>query len=498
MIQLKNISKDFGTKSILNNISEVVYDGEKIGVVGNNGQGKSTFLDILTKQTMPDCGEVVTDCSMAVLKQNSAFEKNELFNLLQDQSFSQEFFKWLKKFDFKAEFNFQNFDKLSCGEKTKLALSMVFAQKPDCLILDEPTNHLDMEAKQLLVENLNNFYGTVLLVSHDKDFLNQTVQKIWELKDGKIVEYYGNYDDFAKQKEQKKLEISRNFEKHKKEILDIESQIDIYQRALAVSDKKTHRGAKRTCNATTQDERAKSLSRFAASRVSKLKQKLNQDVEKPEKEIKIRYNLKKEDLKSKYAIIAENLKKEFDGRVLFENANFVIESGDKVALVGSNGIGKTTFVNMILGRTQFEGTLKLTPSLKIAVMSQDVYDLDENLTINEMSTFGDKNYRTAFITNLCSMNIDKTRFDTKLKFLSSGEKMRIKLCELILSDANMIILDEPTNHLDILNKDYLELVLKNFEGTLLIISHDKNFLKNTTNKVLQIKDCQLKLLDNLN
>lgn len=330
-----------------------------------------------------------------------------------------------------------------------------------------------------------------------KIFLNQTVQKIWELKEGKIIEYYGDYDSFTEQKEKKNLEISRNFEKHKKEVADIERQIDIYKKALAISDNKKRHGAKRSCNTTTQDERATSLSRFASNRISKLKQKLNQEVEKPEKAIKIRYKLKKEDLKSKYAIIAENLKKEFNGRVLFENSNFMINPGDKVAIVGNNGTGKTTLINMILGKTDFEGTLKLTPSVKIAIMNQDIYDLDENLTINEMSTFGDKEYRTAFITNLCSMKIDKTRFDTKIKYLSSGEKMRIKLSEIILSDANMIILDEPTNHLDILNKDYLEIVLKNFEGTLLIVSHDKSFLKNITNKFLQINDHQIKLLDNL-
>lgn len=177
MLQLKNISKDFGTKSILNNISEVIYDGEKIGIVGNNGQGKSTLLEILTKQINPDCGEVIVDCSFAVLKQNFVFEKEKLCNLLQDKNFAQEFLKWLKKFNVQAEFDFQNFDKLSCGEKTKLALSAVFAQKTDCLILDEPTNHLDMEAKLLLVKNINDFSGTVLIVSHDKDFFKSNCSK---------------------------------------------------------------------------------------------------------------------------------------------------------------------------------------------------------------------------------------------------------------------------------------------------------------------------------
>lgn len=498
MIQLKNLIKDFGTKNILNNISKTIYDGEKIGIIGANGQGKSTLLDIITKQIPPDSGEVVFLGNFAMLRQSSDFDTTELEKFIQDTGFANEFFKWLKRFGFKAEFNIDDFDKLSCGEKTKLALSIAFAQNPDWLVLDEPTNHLDFEAKQLLIQSINKFAGTILIVSHDKNFLNNTVHKIWELKNGALEEFYGNYDDYLEQKRKKDLEIARNYEKHKKEMADIERQIDIYQRALEISDKKTRNGAKRTCSTTTQSERATSLSRFASNRVSKLRQKLNEDVEKPDKEIKIKYSLTKENLKSKYAIIAENLGKRFGDRVLFENANFMIESGDKVALIGNNGYGKTTLINMILGKEDFEGNLRITPSLKIAVMSQDVYDLNENTTINEMSALVDKAYRTAFITNLCNMNIDKSRFNTKVKYLSSGEKMRLKLCELILSDANMIILDEPTNHLDILNKDYLELVLRDFVGTLLIVSHDKDFLEHTTNKILKITDKQIKFIDKIN
>ena len=176
---------------------------------------------------------------------------------------------------------------------------------------------------------------------------------------------------------------------------------------------------------------------------------------------------------------------------MFENSDFTIFSGDKIGIIGSNGTGKTTLLNILLGKTDFGGDLFVTPSVRPAFMQQDIYDLDENETINSLSQKEDKSYRTGFISNLISMNIDKSRFDTKIKNLSSGERMRIKLTQIILSDANLIVLDEPTNHLDIENKNYLQEVLEGFVGTVLIVSHDKNFLEHTTNKTLKIENKQI-------
>jgi len=500
MISLKDIEKSFGTKEVLKKANLTIYDGERVGIVGNNGEGKSTLLGILTKEISADAGEVVSNDTIGVLKQSSEIDLQNILDDISNSTEGKSFLTELKKLGVtqNLELTKTRLNSLSPGERTKVALAYVFSKSPQTLILDEPTNHLDMEAKQLIINYINDFYGTVIIVSHDKDFLNQTVNKIVELKSGELKEYYGNYDDYVEQKQNEQLNIKRTYEKHKKDIENINKQIDMYQRALEKSDKKCASGAKRrTCNTTTQDERAKSLSKFAASRVSKLKQHLNEDVERPEKEVHIRYRLQKEDIKTKFVVIAENLKKSFAHSSLFENANFTIEAGDKIALIGRNGTGKSTLINMILGKTDYEGTLRVTKSLKIATMFQDVYDLDEEKTINEMSKQNDKEFRTAFITNLCSMNIDKSRFDTKIKFLSSGEKMRIKLCEIILSDCNMIILDEPTNHLDILNKDYLQKVLSGFCGTILIVSHDKEFLKATTNKVLKIENKTIKFCESI-
>ena len=219
-----------------------------------------------------------------------------------------------------------------------------------------------------------------------------------------------------------------------------------------------------------------------------MEQELKKDVETPEKEIEIKYFLNTGDLKAKNIIFAENLTKKFGDNVLFEDAKFLISSGDKIGIIGANGTGKSTFLDIILGKTDYMGKLFVTPSLKIVRLKQDVYDLDEDMTINEMSRQFDGQYRTDFIKNLVSMNIDKKIFDTKIRYLSSGERMRIKLCQIILSDANAIMLDEPTNHLDIENKQYLEKILSGFAGTIFIVSHDIDFLKHTTNRTFEIKD----------
>lgn len=495
MLQLVNLSKHFGEKIILQNINLTIYDGEKIGIIGSNGQGKSTLLNIISEEISPDEGSVITRDHVGYLKQSADIELASMLQKLSDEVIAKQFYYYLSKFGINEQIDLnQDLTQISCGEKTKIALSMLLAESPNLVILDEPTNHLDLDGKKLLINLINELPQTVLIVSHDIDFLNNTINKVLELKSGELTEYYGNYDDYITQKENEQLHIQREYDKHKKNIADINRQIEVYKKALQISDRKKKRhSVERSCDALTQDERSKSLSKFASNRLTKLQQELNKDVERPEKEHIITYKLKADDLKAKTAIYAENLSKYYGDRCLFRDASFIISSGDKVAIKGANGVGKSTLIKMILEQTEYSGNLFVTPSLRIALLKQDIYDLDEEMTINQMSLEGDKQYRTAFLTNLISMNIDKTRFDTKIKFLSSGERMRIKITQIILSDANMIILDEPTNHLDIENKNYLQKVLSGFVGTLIIISHDADFLRYTTTKTLEIKNQRITL-----
>ncbi len=495
MLQLTHISKEFGSKTVLDNVDLTVYSGEHIGIIGDNGQGKTTLLDIIAGRQKIDNGTILIDEKIGFLEQNARVNCAKLLDKLKNQEFANDFYKNLKILGIDGNISLieNRIKALSCGERIKIALASVLADNPTTLLLDEPTNHLDQKGKKQLLALLNGFYGTIIAVSHDIDFLNNFAYKIIEVKAGKLIEYQGNYDDYTTQKEKERLRIAREYEAHQRRVKDINKQIENYKEALHISDLKRRPGANRTCSTTTQDERAGSLSRFAASRITKLRQELEKDIEHPEREHSIRYKLQKEDLRARFAYIAEDLGKTFDDKVLFEHANFTVESGDKIALIGDNGVGKSTLISILLGKTDYTGKLFTASSVRPVLMQQDIYDLDFDSTINEMSKQFDKNYRTNFILNLTTMNIDKSRFDTKIGKLSSGEKMRIKLTQIILSDANLIILDEPTNHLDIANKKYLEKVLAGYQGTLIVISHDADFLRNTTNKTFEISDKTIKV-----
>ncbi len=500
MISLSNVQKSYGDKIIFDNLSLTIYDGEKIGIIGDNGQGKTTLLKIIMGDTDIDSGTIKINENIGYLKQVSEFSVDKILKSIENQEFAKSFFLYLKKMGLK---NFmldnKSLNQLSCGEKTKLALSYVFAQNPTALVLDEPTNHLDMEAKQILIDQINTFPGTVLVVSHDIYFLNSTVSKIIRIKDGAIQEFYGNYNDYEEQINHLITSQQREYEAQSKKISKIENEIDRLKRWANKADKNINKQGGSPSDSrlaslkSNAEAGARKISGAAKNKISALEKELEERVSRPEKEPVIKYRLVKDDIKSKIAISVQNLSKNFDNNLLFKNVNFTIGSGEKVALVGRNGCGKTTLINIILGKEKLSsGDVWETPSLKIGLMSQDVYNLPQEKTIIELSLEQDKEYRTLFITNLVNMNIDKTRFNTKIKNLSLGEQMRIKLCELILSDANMLILDEPTNHLDISNKKYLKKVLEDFAGTLLIVSHDQDFLKGIATSYLVFENQTIK------
>ena len=494
MIQLINITKEFGSKTVLDNINLHIADKDRGCIVGNNGEGKTTLLNIILGQIKPDSGQVVLSNTCGYLPQNAKVNLS-LLDRLNDVNYASEFYFNLSNLNFTQEFVFteERIKRLSCGEQTKIYLADVLAQNPDTLILDEPTNHLDMTTKKALIRVLNDFEGSIVLVSHDVDFINKTMRKIIEIKSGHIQEYEGNFDAYLAQKENAKLRIAREYEKHQKRVKEINAQIDMYKRASAKSEAQKSNAKKNKAQGGgwgffRQDIAMKKLSTFAGAKIKQLEHELDKDVAKPEKEHVIRYKLTKDDLKTPFAYIAKDLGKSFGDKVLFEHSDFTIRSGDKVGLIGDNGVGKSTLFNILLGKDTYSGRLDVAGSVKPVLMQQDVYDLDFNITINEMSQMQDKDYRTNFLLNLTTMGLDKSRFDTHIGALSSGEKMKIKLTQIILSDANVIFLDEPTNHLDVANKIYLEKVLAGFCGSIIIISHDVRFLDNVTTRTLEIKN----------
>ncbi len=489
MIILNNISKEFADKKLFENLNLTIYDGEKIGIVGANGSGKSTLMNIISKDLLPECGQVNLIGNIEYVKQSTDFDNNKTI----DENI--EFKKLCQEIELNKNFeelngNTQNF---SGGEKTKLALIKAFNNtSASIILLDEPTNHLDENGILWLIEKIKNFEGTIVAISHDRFFLNQIANKIIEIENGQVFEYYGNYDDYYLQKTEKIEFEKKQYAFQKSLNQKIENQIAKLKQKAHELDKNSRRDG-------SSDKRSKGfkggmavkaskLSKQAKAKETRLVQEKQKMIERPVEAKEIFYKLNAQNIGSKVLIKAENISKSFGTNTLFENANFVIENGEKVALCGLNGCGKTTLLKMILEKEPFNGHIWLSSAVKIAYLSQDVFDLKNNSTIIDFASQNGYEYKTKFLTNLANMGLDKQLFNKKINTLSLGERMKIKINEIILSDYNLLILDEPANHLDINNKIFLENVLKNFDGSLIIVSHDKSFVKNVCNKILKIEN----------
>lgn len=502
MIELKNIEKQYADKLLFSNVNLSIYDGERVGIVGNNGSGKSTLIKIIAGDEETDKGSVYKSSSaIGYLKQITSYSTEDFYKISLDPVFVKEFLELKKKLNITDDIEFtpKRLKTLSGGEKTKLMLAHILSFNPDTLLLDEPTNHLDSAGVEWLINTLNDFYGTIIVVSHDRYFLNSVVNRIVEIENGKVNDYYGDYDEYARQK---KAEIDRQ-KKIYSEQASLEKKIDRQIKDLKSWANKAEKDSRRQ-GGMMSDSRIKGaqtkaqvsagkLASMAQAKVSRLEQAKQDFIDRPYEEGKVYYKLEPGKIGSKVLIRAEDLTKKFDGNVLFEDASFTIEAGDKVALIGKNGCGKTTLLRMILGKdTDYEGTIWLAPSLKPTYLTQDVLDLDENMTVMELASGQGAEYRTKFLTNLANMNMSKQVFGRKISTLSLGERMRIKMNEVILSDFNLLILDEPTNHLDLNNKIFMEKILSEFQGALILVSHDKALRENVCNSELVFENKTVK------
>lgn len=495
MIILNNICKEFADKKLFENLNLTIYDGEKIGIVGNNGTGKTTLLNIIAKELLPGTGTVCTNDKIEYVKQTGLTKAPTKEMTIDEKiALNKNFFK----LNLKQNISNQNLETYSGGERTKMALLNAFKDENiNTILLDEPTNHLDENGINWLIEKINNFVGTVIVVSHDRYFLNQVANKIIEIENGKVCEYYGNYNDFFAQKTEKFEHEKKQYALQKSFNQKLENQIKELKQKAKTFDKISCRDGssdKRTMAfKNTMSIKAGKISRQVKAKESRLEQQKQKNIERPFEEKEIFYNINSSNFDHKMLLKAENLSKKFDDNLLFENVNFCLNSGDKIALTGNNGSGKTTLLKIILGQESFEGTLWKSSCVKIAYLSQDVFDINENISIIEYASKNGFEYKTKFLTNLANMGLNKQIFDKKISTLSLGEKMKIKLNEIILSDFNLLLLDEPTNHLDINNKIFLEKVLKNYNGNLIVVSHDKSFVNNISTKVFKIENKKISL-----
>ena len=513
ILSCNNISKSFGTDVIIKSCSFNIEDHEKAAIVGINGAGKSTLLKIITGIEPADTGLVTLakDKTLGYLSQqqnlnsdNTIYDEllsvkqyildmeaqlrsienqmksaddtaletlmkkysdlNHEFELNNGYAYKSEITGVLKGLGFAEEDFTLNVNTLSGGQKTRVALGRLLLSKPDIILLDEPTNHLDMESISWLENYLLNYSGAVLIVAHDRYFLDKIVSKIIELDNGNATVFSGNYTDYASKKA-----ILRNMQL--KEYLNQQREIKHQEEVITK---------------LKQFNREKSIKR-AESR-EKMLNKM-EFVDKPEilndkMDIKLEPNV----ISGNDVLTVDNLTKGFDGTVLFDNICFQIKRGERVALIGSNGTGKTTILKLINGIIPADsGSIYLGAKVNIGYYDQEHHVLDPDKTIFDeiRDAYPDLN-NTQIRNTLAAFLFTNEDVFKYIKDLSGGERGRVSFSKLMLSYANFLILDEPTNHLDITSKEILENALNSYTGTVLFVSHDRYFINSTATRIIEL------------
>lgn len=500
MLSVRNIKKEFVQKQILKDISFDISVGERIGLVGANGAGKTTLVNILSQNLSYDSGSILwhkKSINIGYLKQDSACEKHNC---------SEENFKSFLQYSSNLglekvqEWKEEKFYNLSGGERTKIALSDVWAQNPDFLILDEPTNHLDYDGVSWLIKELKKYKGTVLVISHDRYFLDECAERILEIDEGRVYSYSGNYSFYREEKK-------RRYESKLKEYLiqeetkkKINEQIKVLKNWSAKAHRESRKKAIKLGGGIGGKEyfrvKAKKKDKQIKSRIKRLEKIEVEGVEKPKEEKKVDFDFQRAGLKGTRIIEAADIGKSFEDKVLFEKSSFYIQRGEKVGIFGKNGCGKTTLLKIILGKeTLDEGEIFLSTGTKIGYISQDTKEIDMDKKVLDLFDISSKEERGSLQTILFNMGFDENMIEQKINTLSLGELTRLKIVKLITDDCSLLILDEPMNHLDIYSREKLEEVLQKYEGTIILVSHDRYMMQKICNKLLVFENQKIKRLE---
>ena len=438
ILNISNLSKSYVGQSVLKEVSFHLEEKEKAAIVGINGSGKTTLLRCILGIEEADEGGIAfsKDKKMAYLAQQHADMEQED----------------------------EEYESLSGGQKTKKRLEEILMEKPDLLILDEPTNHLDIGSIQWLEKVLKRYDGAVLLVSHDRYFLDKIVTKVIDLERGKARMYLGNYTAYVEKKKMIREAERKAYENQQAEIKHQEAVIEKLK----------------------QFNREKSIKR-AESR-DKLLSKVER-LEQPEDlQNEMRLLFMPREASGNDVLVAKDLGKSFDGKRLFSHGTFSIQRGEHVAVIGDNGTGKTTLLKILNGLIQAdEGEFRLGSKVKIAYYDQEhaVLHMEKTLFDEIQDTYPDMN-NTRVRNVLAAFLFTGDDVYKKVGDLSGGERGRVSLAKLMLSDANFLILDEPTNHLDIQGKEVLEEAIRNYEGTVLYVSHDRYFINQTATRIMEL------------
>ncbi|MGM7722987.1 ribosomal protection-like ABC-F family protein [Metabacillus sp. Hm71] len=503
VIQGKSLQKSFGEREILKDVSFDIRKGEKIGLVGWNGAGKSTFVKILMHMIEPDKGSVTmwpTDLKIGYLPQSTDYSlsiDSELFNN------GEKLMETSKQLGLpKDRWDKEDLHHLSGGEKLKLSLAKIWANSPEFLILDEPTNHLDMQGVNWLIEEVRDYSGAAIIISHDRYFLDETVSKIYELEAGKLTVYDGNYTSYRNEKQRRYEQEKRDYEKQQRKVEMIEKQMTTLKDWSAKAHRQAGKGRSNAENrqmGLREFERAKAKKKDnqIKSKLKRLNLELSKhEVTKPKEEKSVSFQFESAPKHGKRILEAKGIKKQFGDRVLFDKSHFYVKHGERIGLLGSNGAGKTTFIKILLEEeTLTKGTLWISESTKVAYLSQDVSDLPGEKTPLQYLDLKGRQQETKARTLFANMGIQQEILEKTISQLSLGERTRIKLIYMILMEYDLLILDEPTNHLDLPSREELERTLSTYTGTLLIVSHDRYLIEKLCTKLLIIDNYKIQQIE---
>jgi ATP-binding cassette subfamily F protein 3 len=513
MISIENLTVQFGGFTLLDEISFVLNKDERIALAGKNGAGKSTLLKLMAGAQQPTSGiisyprevtvgylpqqmklsnerTVKEEAALAFehlkkleqelevlhrqLAERTDYESDEYHHIIQRSTDVQELLLMSGINDFEAEtektllglgFNRSDFNRptqeFSGGWRMRIELAKILLQSPDVLLLDEPTNHLDIESIQWLETFLISRTNAVMLVSHDKAFLDNVTNRTIEIVLGNIHDYKVNYSKYLELRKERREQQQRAYENQQKQIQDTEAFIERFRYKATKSNQ-------------------------VQSRIRQLEKIERIEVDEVDNS---RLNLKfpPAPRSGSYPVVTENLAKKYGDHQVFSNVTLTINRGEKVAFVGKNGEGKSTLVKCIMGEIGFDGNLELGHNVKIGYFAQNQAQLlDENLTVFETIDYvaaGD--IRTKIRDILGAFMFGGEASDKKVKVLSGGERTRLAMIRLLLEPVNLLILDEPTNHLDIASKEVLKKAIREFDGTAIIVSHDRDFLNELVSKVYE-------------
>ncbi|MDN4165490.1 ABC-F family ATP-binding cassette domain-containing protein [Cytophagales bacterium LB-30] len=520
MISVDGVTVEFNGSALFSDISFNINENDRIALMGKNGAGKSTLLKIIAGVNKPTRGKVsapkdaiiaylpqhlLTEDKCTVFEETSKafskilgmktrmeelnhqletrtdYESDEYSKIIEEVSDLSEKYYSIEEVNFDAEvertlmgLGFLRSDftrptsEFSGGWRMRIELAKILLQKPDLILLDEPTNHMDIESIQWLEDFLVNNAKAVIVISHDKAFVDNITNRTIEVTMGRIYDYKTNYSHYLQLRQERREQQQKHYEEQQREIADIQQFIDRF---------------KGTYSKTLQvQSRVKMLEKMELIEVDEVDTSA--------------LNLKfpPAPRSGNYPVIAEGLSKSYGDHVVFKDASVTIERGQKIAFVGKNGEGKSTFVKAIMGEIDFEGRLQLGHNCQIGYFAQNQASLlDEDLTIFQtIDSIAVGEIRTKIKDMLGAFMFSGDTIEKKVKVLSGGEKTRLAMIKLLLQPVNLLILDEPTNHLDIRTKDILKDALKAFDGTLILVSHDRDFLDGLATKVFEFGNKRIK------